>query len=177
MCSCLAWSHQPISNWHVWCVSPWRLTSLKLNCYKDIRTFVFHWLIVLCQKSDIVFTGLFVLDYDCNIKSQVEGDWKVCRWPWQLFTPGKVDTSLLVTSNRCIPVKNTSDWSTVMFCACKIIQFFFSVVLWVVKAVHTFAFRLVINETTNKWWPAERRSSSDGDSCFSQDLCVFYPPS
>jgi hypothetical protein len=43
---------------------------------------------------------------------------------------------------------------------------------YVVRAVHKFDFKLVINETPNKWWPAERRSCSDRDSCFWQDLYI-----
>jgi hypothetical protein len=59
-------------------------------------------------------------------------DWGVCSWPWQYFAPGKDDTSLSVTSNGCIPVKNTLDWRAVVFFACEVIQLF-SVMYWVVK--------------------------------------------
>ena len=41
----------------------------------------------------------------------------------------------------------------------------------VVRAVHKFDFRLVVNETPNKRRPVEGRSCSDIDSCFWQ--CVF----
>jgi hypothetical protein len=47
-----------------------------------------------------------------------------------------------------------------VFCACEIIQLF-SVVFCVVRDVHKFDFRLVINETTDKCQPVER-SCSDG---------------
>jgi hypothetical protein len=42
----------------------------------------------------------------------------------------------------------------------------------VVRAVHTLDFRLVTNETSNKWRPVER-SCNDRDSCFLQDLYIF----
>jgi hypothetical protein len=61
-----------------------------------------------------------------------------------------------VTSNRCIPVKNTLGLSAVVFCVCKIIQLF-SVVFCVVRTVHKFDFRRFIDETSNKWRRVERR--------------------
>ena len=45
---------------------------------------------------------------------------------------GKAYHPLLVTSNRCIPVKSTVDRSAVVFCACKIIRLF-SVVFYVLR--------------------------------------------
>jgi hypothetical protein len=60
-----------------------------------------------------------------------------------------------VTSNRCIPVKNTLDRSTVEFCACKIVHLL-SVVFCVVGIVHKFNFSVVRNQTHNKWRPLER---------------------
>jgi hypothetical protein len=44
--------------------------------------------------------------------------------------------------------------TAVMFCACEIIPLF-SVVFCVFRSVHKFDFRLVVNETPNKWWPVE----------------------
>jgi hypothetical protein len=52
-------------------------------------------------------------------------DWGDCSWPWQLLSLEKDDRPLFVTSNRCIPVKNTLGWSAVVFCACERIQFCF----------------------------------------------------
>lgn len=52
-----------------------------------------------------------------------------------------------------------------MFCACEIIHLF-SVVLYLVRAVLEFDFRLVIEDKPNKWRPVESRSCSDRDSCF-----------
>jgi hypothetical protein len=75
-------------------------------------------------------------------------DWGVCSWPWHLFALGKTDHPLFVISNRYIPV----GWSAVVFCACEIIQLF-SVVFCVIRAVHEFDFRLVINETSSIWRP------------------------
>ena len=78
----------------------------------------------------------------------------------------------LVTSNWCIPVKNTLGWSAVVFCAWEVIQLF-SIVFCVVTAVHKFDFRLVINEAPNKWRPVDTRSYNYKDSCFDQDLYIF----
>jgi len=75
----------------------------------------------------------------------------------------EADSLLFVTSNRCIPVENTSCSSAVVFCACEIIQLF-SVVFYVVRAKHDF--RLVMNEASNKWRPVKWTSCSAGDSCF-----------
>lgn len=51
------------------------------------------------------------------------------------FALGKGDRPLFVTSNRYIPVKNQLDWSTVVFCACEMIQLF-SVAFYTVRGVH-----------------------------------------
>jgi len=59
-----------------------------------------------------------------------------------------------MTSNRCIPVKNTAGSSAVVFCACEIIQLF-SVLFYVFRAKHKFDFRLVMNEALNKWRPVK----------------------
>jgi len=47
-----------------------------------------------------------------------------------------------------------------VFNACEIIQLF-SVVFCVFRAVHKFDFRLVVNETPNKWRPVEGRAVID----------------
>jgi hypothetical protein len=52
-----------------------------------------------------------------------------------------------------------------VFCAWGIIQLFY-VVFCVVRTVHKFGFRHVINETCSKLRPAERRSVSDADLGF-----------
>jgi len=44
---------------------------------------------------------------------------------------------------------------------------------YVVRAVLQFDFRIVINETPNKWWPAHK-SWRYTDPYFWQDLYVFY---
>jgi hypothetical protein len=66
-----------------------------------------------------------------------------------------------------------------VFCACGVIQLF-SVVFCVLRAVHKFDFRPVINETPNNWRPMERGSCTDTDSyflhfcMFSHDYCGEY---
>jgi hypothetical protein len=62
----------------------------------------------------------------------------------------------------------------VCVCVCEIMQLF-CVESCVVKAVHKFYLRIDISETPNKWQPVEKRSSSDTDSCFWQDVCMFCP--
>jgi hypothetical protein len=103
-----------------------------------------------------------------------DSDCRVCIWPWHLVCAGNTDLLLYVT--RCIPFTNTLDWSAVAFCAFEITQFF-SVVFWVVRAVHTFDFRFLIIETRNKRRPIfvyKTTSCSDRDSWLRLDLC--FPP-
>ena len=109
------------------------------------------------------YQRLYITDSDCGI----------CIWPWHWFALGNTDLLLYVT--RCIPVKNTLDWSAVAFCACEITQLF-SVVFWVVRAVHTFDVGFVMNETRKKWRPIfvyKTTSCSDRNSWLRQDLCFF----
>jgi hypothetical protein len=68
----------------------------------------------------------------------------VCGWPWQWFALVKGERTLFVTTDWCIPVKNTLDRSAVVFCLCEIIRMFY-LVFCVVWAVHRFDFRLLIN--------------------------------
>ena len=75
----------------------------------------------------------------------IHTDCEVCNWPWKWFALGKDERSLFVNGNRCIPVKNVFGWSGVVFCACDLIQLF-PVAFRVVRAVHKFDFRHVINE-------------------------------
>jgi hypothetical protein len=53
----------------------------------------------------------------------------------------------------------------------------FSVVFYVVTAMHKFHLRLFTYETTNTLWPVKRRSCSDRDAYFWQNLYVFAPSS
>jgi hypothetical protein len=76
----------------------------------------------------------------------------VYSWPWQWFSLGRADVPFFLTSNRCIQIKNTLGWSTIVVCECKTIQPL-SLVLCVVRAMNKFDFRLVINKTRNKWRP------------------------
>jgi hypothetical protein len=61
------------------------------------------------------------------------------------FALGNCDRPLFVTCNRYILVKNQLDWSTIVFCACEMMQLF-SVAFYTVRGVHKFDFRLFINE-------------------------------
>jgi len=79
----------------------------------------------------------------------------VCIRLLQWFALEKAESRLLVTSNRCIPVKNTLDRSVVEFCACKVMHLL-SVVFCEVGVVRKFIFSVVINQTPNKWRPLER---------------------
>jgi hypothetical protein len=48
--------------------------------------------------------------------------WGVCSWPWQLFAHRESDRPLFVTSDCCIPLKNTLGRNSVVFIVCEIIQ-------------------------------------------------------
>jgi len=61
------------------------------------------------------------------------------------FALGKGDRPLCVTSDRYIPIKNQLDWSTVVFCACELIQLY-SVSFFTVRGVHKIEFKLFINK-------------------------------
>jgi hypothetical protein len=62
--------------------------------------------------------------------------------------------SPLVIRNWCIPVKNTTGWSRVAFCAYEIIHLF-AVTFDVVRDGNKFHFRFVTNETPHNWRPVE----------------------
>jgi hypothetical protein len=49
----------------------------------------------------------------------------------------------------------------------------FSVVFYVVRTAHKLDFGLVMKAEPNKWWPVERKSWSDGDLRFWQDIYVY----
>ena len=84
-------------------------------------------------------------------RASTDTDWGVFSWPWQLFALGKNNPHLFVTSNRRIPVKNTLWYSAYVLFAYKTIRLF-SVLFCVVRALHEIlTWRLVINETPNKW--------------------------
>ena len=70
-------------------------------------------------------------------RASTDTDWGVFSWPWQMFALGKDNPPLSVTSNRCVPVKNTLGCSAYVFFAYKIIQLY-SVVFCVVIAVYKF---------------------------------------
>jgi hypothetical protein len=62
-------------------------------------------------------------------------------------------------------------------CSCAFFAFdiihLFSVVFYVVRAAHKFDFRLVMKAVPNKWWPVERKSWSDRDLRFWQDIYMY----
>ena len=80
----------------------------------------------------------------------IDSDSVVFSWPWQWFTLGKADNPLLVTSHQYVIAKITFGWSAVASCACTIMQVF-SVAFYLIRTVHKFDFRLVMNDTPNKW--------------------------
>jgi hypothetical protein len=68
------------------------------------------------KKTDRKVTFLSILDllsYSNRHSSGLEEYWywlRVCSWPWLLVAVGKANPLYLVTSNRCIPLKNTLGW-------------------------------------------------------------------
>ena len=75
-----------------------------------------------------------------------------------------------MTTNRCIPVKNTLGRSAVVFYACELVQLF-SVVFCVGRAVRTRSFRLVIQET--RWAGIATRYGLDGPGIESRWGRIF----
>ena len=120
--------------------------------------------VITCSDTVLMSSGLSW--YTRCTEQTIVTDCGVCSWPWLALTP--TDYPVFVTSNHWIWIKHILGWSPIVFCACKIIQLF-SVVFGVVRAVHEFDVRLVINGTPNKW-PVEGRSCSDRDSCFARVL-------
>jgi hypothetical protein len=104
--------------------------------------FTWFYIILHVQK-----TGL---SWGYRITATIDTDCQVCSRPWHWFALGKANRPLFVTPKWCIPVKNTSWWSPVVFYACELIQLF-SVLLCVVTFVHKFHFRVPKNETPDKW--------------------------
>ena len=82
----------------------------------------------------------------------------VCGWPWQWSSLEKAEALLFLNINWCISIKNTLGWSAVVCLWYKTIQF---VVFYVATTVHKLDFKLLINETPNKWWLMKRRSWND----------------
>jgi hypothetical protein len=66
----------------------------------------------------------------------------VLSWPWQWFALGQLIIPWFLTANRYIPVRDTLDWSAVVFCACETKQLF-AVVFCVVRAVHNLTLGLL----------------------------------
>jgi hypothetical protein len=92
-----------------------------------------------------------------------------------MFAQGKADSPLFVTSNRCTPAKHTLGSSLVAFCASEITQLF-SVIFYVVRAVHKFEFRFVTNRIPNKWRRVERRLCRDRDARFNMIYVYIFSP-
>jgi len=58
-------------------------------------------------------------------------------------------------------------WAAVQSCFVRVRKYsYLSVEFCVVRAVNKCDFRLVINETPDKWRPVRQRPRSDRDSCF-----------
>jgi hypothetical protein len=81
---------------------------------------------------------------------------------------------VFVTSNRCIPIKNTLGLKCSRVLCVRVIHLF-SVVFYEVRALHKFDTKRVINETPMKWLSVFNKttSCSDRDSCI---LTGYIPP-
>lgn len=97
----------------------------------------------------------------------------ICSWPWQCFALGTAHRPSFATSIWFTPVTNKLGWSAVLIYVYDI-TLLFSVVFYMVTAVHKFDFRPVTSETPNKWRPVIRKSCCDRNSCFSGPL-PFLP--
>jgi hypothetical protein len=76
-----------------------------------------------------------------------------------------------LSTNPCIPIKNTIILKSIRVCACEKTQLS-SVLFYIVTAVYTFVSRFVIKETPNIRWPVERRSCGV-ENRFWQDIYFF----
>ena len=136
----------------------WRIKVFKINTAAVIRIQVF-W--VVTSRLFLTATGVVA----SIIRISTDNEWGVCSWLWHLFVAGKAELPVLVASARCVPFKNTLDWSAVVSCSCEVARPF-SVVFNAVRAVHKFYLRLVTNETPNILWQVNRRSCSKTETCF-----------
>lgn len=108
----------------------------------------------MCRQAGIPCT-----QSDCGVRS----------WPWQWFAVGNADCPLRpVTDVFQLQIHWAGTQSH--FVRVEVIQLF-SVACCVVRAVHKIGFRLVTNETPNKWWPVERSGSDRQDLYDSPELC------
>jgi hypothetical protein len=105
-------------------------------------------------------------------KFSVLTDWEDCCWPSQLYVLGTPTHPYLwpVTDAFQLNVH----WAAVQLCfiAFGIIHLL-SVAFYVVRTAHKFDFRLVMKAVPNNWWPVERKSWSDRDLCFWQDIYIY----
>jgi hypothetical protein len=100
-----------------------------------------------------------------------DSDSVVCSWPWQWFALEEADNPLLVTSHRWFLDESSFGWSAIAFCARKIMQIY--TVHYLVRNVHKFDFRFVINNTTNKWRTVEKKLCCDRGIKFRQNPFLF----
>jgi hypothetical protein len=162
-----SWKGRAIPLLPLWAVRPVQslsaCTRVHFNlpqCLYKCEVYFFYLHNLVCITSNSV--GLTPAKSDTFLVQQlkIEGhyhdaclstdtDWGVCSWPCKMFVLGKANISLSVNSNRCIPVKNTIGWTSVVFCACDIIQLF-SIVFCIVSAVNEIDLRRVTNETPDK---------------------------
>ena len=73
-----------------------------------------------------------------------------------------------MTSNRCIPIKNTLGLKCSRVLCVRVIHLF-SVVFYEVRALHKFDTKRVINETPMKWLSVFNKTTS----CSDRDSCIL----
>jgi hypothetical protein len=80
-----------------------------------------------------------------------------------------------IINNRCFPVKNVLNWSSVVSCTCKFILLFLAV-LYIVTAGRkvNFTFAACLNNTPNRWPPVESGRRSARGLHFWEDLYAFF---
>ena len=92
---------------------------------------------------------------------------------------GDLGCFLYMTSNWCIQVKSTQEWSAVVSCAWDFILLF-PVMFHMVRTLHEFYF--VLNWTPDNCWPVESDRSSDrlfltGTVCFHHKVSAVMKES
>jgi len=95
--------------------------------------------------------------------------WGDYLWPWGRWCGRNI------INNRCFPVKNALNWSSVLSFTCKFILLFLAL-LYMVTAGRkvNFTFVTCLNNTPNRWPPVEGGRRSARGLCFWQDLYAFF---
>jgi hypothetical protein len=174
-----------------------RLNRIQ-NVIKTVIRYPRH--IVQCNKppslSDsrnlrFIFSFCFYASLYCWVTPSVHLNYclllRLSLWPWYKFHSGNHTLRCLLTSNRCISVKQKSlYWNAIVSCEWELILLRvteFSVVLYLVRAVHTFVSRFVTNVLEIKRTPPRLQCNKKNKlliqalhthTTFQNNLCFWH---